>query len=158
MGFALSTMQLTSTAFETGNAIPTKHTGEGDDVSPALAWTDAPEGTQSFAIICHDPDAPLVTPGRYGFVHWVLYNIPATISQLAEGCGDYTQGNSDFGKPGYGGPMPPEGHGTHNYFFWLLALDQELNLESGLTMWDLLEKTEPRVIGMNRLVGTYRRG
>ncbi len=158
MGFALSTMQLTSTAFETGNAIPTKHTGEGDDVSPALAWTYAPEGTQSFAIICHDPDAPLVTPGRYGFVHWVLYNIPATISQLAEGCGDYTQGNSDFGKPGYGGPMPPEGHGTHNYFFWLLALDQELNLESGLTMWDLLEKTEPRVIGMNRLVGTYRRG
>ena len=158
MGFALSTMQLTSTAFETGNAIPTKHTGEGDDVSPALAWADAPEGTQSFAIICHDPDAPLVTPGRYGFVHWVLYNIPATVSQLAEGCGDYTQGNSDFGKPGYGGPMPPEGHGTHNYFFWLLALDQELNLESGLTMWDLLEKTEPRVIGMNRLVGTYRRG
>ena len=158
MGFALSTMQLTSTAFETGNAIPTQHTGEGDDVSPALAWTDAPEGTQSFAIICHDPDAPLVTPGRYGFVHWVLYNIPATVSQLAEGCGDYTQGNSDFGKPGYGGPMPPEGHGTHNYFFWLLALDQELNLEPGLTMWDLLEITEPRVIGMNRLVGTYRRG
>ncbi len=158
MGFALSTMQLTSTAFETGNAIPTQHTGEGDDVSPALAWTDAPEGTQSFAIICHDPDAPLVTPGRYGFVHWVLYNIPATVSYLAEGCGDYTQGNSDFGKPGYGGPMPPEGHGTHNYFFWLLALDQELNLESGLTMWDLFEKTEPHVIGMNRLVGTYRRG
>ena len=77
MGFALSTMQLTSSAFETGNVIPTQHTGEGDDVSPALAWTDAPEGTQSFAIICHDPDAPLVTPGRYGFVHWVLYNIPA---------------------------------------------------------------------------------
>lgn len=158
MGFALSTMQLTSTAFETGNAIPTKHTGEGNDVSPALAWTDAPEGAQSFAIICHDPDAPLVTPGRYGFVHWVLYNIPATVSQLAEGCGDYTQGNGDFGKPGYGGPMPPEGHGTHNYFFWLLALDQKLNLEPGLTMWDLLKKTEPHVIGMNRLVGTYRRG
>ncbi len=158
MGFALSTMQLTSTAFETGNAIPTQHTGEGDDVSPALAWTDAPQGTQSFAIFCHDPDAPLVTPGRYGFVLWVLYNTPATVAQLAEGCGDYTQGNSDFGKPGYGGPMPPEGHGTHNYFFWLLALDQDLDMKSGLTMWDLLEMTEPRVIGMNRLVGTYRRG
>ena len=158
MGFALSTMQLTSPAFESGGAIPKKHTGEGEDVSPALAWADAPDATQSFAIVCHDPDAPLVTPGRYGFVHWVLYDIPASVSELAEGSGDFTQGNSDFGKQGYAGPMPPEGHGTHNYYFWLLALDQALDLEPNLSMWDLLEKVEPHVIGMNRLVGTYRRG
>lgn len=158
MGFALSAMQLTSSSFETGGAIPANHTGEGEDVSPPLAWTDAPEGTQSFAIICHDPDAPLVLPGRYGFVHWVLYNIPGSVSALSEGSGDFTQGNSDFGKPGYGGPMPPEGHGTHNYFFWVLALDKELDLEPGLSMWDLLGKIEPHVTGMNRLVGTYRRG
>jgi Raf kinase inhibitor-like YbhB/YbcL family protein len=151
-------MQLTSPAFATGGAIPAKHTGEGEDVSPALAWTDAPDGTASFAIVCHDPDAPLVTPGRYGFVHWVLYDIPGSVSELAEDSGDFTRGTSDFGKQGYAGPMPPEGHGTHNYYFWLLALDQELNLEPNLGMWDLLEKIEPHVIGMNRLVGTYIRG
>ena len=158
MGFALSSMQLTSPAFEAGGAIPAKHTGEGEDTSPALAWRDAPAGTQSFAVICHDPDAPLVTPGRYGYVHWVLYNIPASTSELAEATAEHTQGTSDFGRPGYGGPMPPEGHGTHNYFFWLLALDAELDLEPGLGMWDLLERVHDHTIGMNRLVGTYQRG
>ncbi len=158
MGFALSSMKLTSPAFETGRGIPTKHTGEGEDVSPAFNWNDTPDGTKSFAIFCHDPDAPLVTPGKYGFVHWVLYNIPGSVSELTEGSGDHSQGVNDFGNPGYGGPMPPEGHGTHNYFFWLLALDRELELEAGLSMWDLLEQIEAHVIGMNRLVGTYRRG
>ena len=153
MGFALSSMQLASPAFATGGAIPAKHTGEAEDVSPALEWSDAP-----FAVICHDPDAPLVTPGRYGYVHWVLYNIPGSATALAEGSGEHTQGMSDFGSPGYGGPMPPEGHGVHNYFFWLLALDADLNLEPGLGMWDLLDRIEPNVIGMNRLVGTYQRG
>lgn len=157
MGFALSSMQVTSTSFETGGSIPKSHTGEGEDVSPALAWSDAPDGTKSFAIICHDPDAPLITPGRYGFVHWVLYNVPGSVSGLAEGSGDYTQGTNDFGNQGYGGPMPPEGHGTHHYFYWLMALDKELDLEPGLNMWDLLESIEPHTIGMNRLVGTYQR-
>lgn len=158
MGFALSTMQLTSSAFAAGGAIPSKHTGEGADVSPALAWRDAPPDAKSFAVICHDPDAPLVTPGRYGYVHWVLYNIPATVTALAEGTAEHTQGVSDFGTPGYGGPMPPEGHGTHHYFFWLLALDADLQLPPGLAMWDLLAKVEAHTLAMNRLVGTYRRG
>lgn len=158
MGFALSTMQLTSPAFAAGGAIPSKHTGEGADVSPALAWRDAPPDAKSFAVICHDPDAPLVTPGRYGYVHWVLYNIPATVAALAEATAEHTQGVSDFGKPGYGGPMPPEGHGTHHYFFWLLALDADLQLPPGLGMWDLLAKVEAHTLAMNRLVGTYRRG
>lgn len=157
MGFALSSMQLTSMAFVTGTAIPSQHTGEGVDVSPALAWVDVPEGTKAFALVCHDPDAPLVTPGRYGFVHWVLYNIPGSATALAEGSAEHTQGSNDFGKSGYGGPMPPEGHGVHNYFFWLLALDADLDLEPGLGMWDLFERIESHVVGMNRLVGTYRR-
>ncbi len=157
MGFALSTMQLTSTAFDSGGSIPAKHTGEGVDVSPALSWTDVPDGTKSLAVICHDPDAPLVTPGRYGFVHWVLYNIPSDASSLAEAVDQYTAGNSDFGKAGYGGPMPPNGHGVHHYFFWLLALNVDPGLPDGLNMWELLEKAEPNVIGMNRLVGTYQR-
>jgi Raf kinase inhibitor-like YbhB/YbcL family protein len=157
MGFALSDMQLTSSAFNHGGIIPTRHTGDGPDVSPELAWSDAPEGTASFALICHDPDAPLISPGNYGFVHWVLYGIPASVSQLAEGTQDYTPGINNFGNRGYGGPMPPEGHGRHHYFFWLLALDAEPELEPGLTMWDLLERIEPNVIAMNRLVGTYER-
>jgi Raf kinase inhibitor-like YbhB/YbcL family protein len=157
MGFALSTMTLASTAFGNGEAIPAKYTGDADDVSPALSWSDAPEGTRSFALICHDPDAPLVKPGTYGFVHWVLYGIPGSVSDLPEGVGDYIQGANDFGNVGYGGPMPPAGHGTHHYFFWLLALDSEPDLSSGLSMWELLDKIEPHVIGMNRLMGSYSR-
>ncbi|HPG25659.1 MAG: YbhB/YbcL family Raf kinase inhibitor-like protein [Spirochaetaceae bacterium] len=158
MGFALSTMQLTSPAFAAGGAIPRKHTGEGEDVSPALAFRDVPAGTQSLAVICHDPDAPLVTPGHYGFVHWVLYGIPASTRELAEGTTDFVAGTNDFGNEGYGGPMPPEGHGPHHYFFWVLALDAAPKLPAGLDLWTLLEKIEPHVLGMNRLVGTYRRG
>ncbi len=158
MGFALSSMQLTSSAFSAGGVIPAKHTGEGEDVSPSLAWSGAPEGTRSFAIVCHDPDAPLLTPNGYGFVHWVLYGIPGGVSSLDEGSSDYIQGNNDFGNTGYGGPMPPEGHGIHNYFFWVLALDDELDLPGRLSMLELFERIEPHCIGMNRLVGTYQRG
>lgn len=157
MAFALSDMQLTSPAFAPREPIPKKHTGEGEDVSPALAWTGAPDGTKSFAVICHDPDAPLVTPGTYGFVHWVLYNLPASTTELAEGTGEGTAGGNDFGGTGYGGPMPPEGHGVHHYFFWILALDRQLDLEPGLTMWQFLQRAEPHIIGMNRLVGIYER-
>lgn len=158
MGFAPSSMQLTSSAFHAGGSIPSKHTGEGVDVSPALAWKDAPEGTQSFAIFCHDPDAPLVSPnGTYGFVHWVLYNIPASVTEIDEGSDKYTQGKSDFGKVGYGGPMPPEGHGTHHYYFWIVALDKKTDLAPGLTLWEFLKETEPHIIGLNRLIGTYAR-
>ncbi|MCC5810689.1 MAG: YbhB/YbcL family Raf kinase inhibitor-like protein [Ectothiorhodospiraceae bacterium] len=158
MGFALSTMRLTSPAFRNGGAIPAKHTGEGEDVSPALAWDGAPEGTRAFVVVCHDPDAPLVSGrGTYGFVHWVLYNIPGSVQNLPEGVSDYTAGKNDFGKTGYGGPMPPEGHGLHQYYFWVLALDDEPKLDAGLSMWELLERIEPRIIGMNRLVGTYER-
>ena len=144
-------------AFESGERIPDRHTCEGEDVSPALNWTNAPEGTREFALICHDPDAPLIKPATYGFVHWVLYGIPGTVSELPEGVAEYLQGSNDFGNAGYGGPASPPGHGMHHYFFWLLALDSEGGLDAGLTMWELLDKIEPHVIGMNRLVGTYSR-
>lgn len=158
MGFALSSMKLTSPAFQAGEAIPARYTGEGEDVSPALAWRDAPQGTRAFAVFCHDPDAPLVgAQGTYGFVHWVLYNIPASTSSLAEATSDYTSGMTDFGKQGYGGPMPPNGHGKHQYYFWVLALNEDLKLEPGLSLWQLLERIEPHVLGMNRLVGVYQR-
>ena len=158
MGFALSDMRLNSTAFGNGDAIPSQYTGVGEDISPALSWTGAPAGTKEFAVICHDPDAPLVTPGgTYGFVHWVLYNIPDSISALGEGSGEFTNGKNDFGNVAYGGPMPPVGHGEHRYYFWVLALDEETKLEAGLTLWQLLARIEPNLIGMNRLVGTFER-
>jgi Raf kinase inhibitor-like YbhB/YbcL family protein len=157
MGFALSAMTLRSPAFAEDGPIPVNHTGEGADTSPALRWDGLPEGTQQLAVVCHDPDAPLVTPGHYGFVHWVLYNLPPSLDALPEGFEGGTRGRNDFGAEGYGGPMPPEGHGTHRYYFWLLALDAALDLPPGLDLWTLLERVEPHVLGMNRLVGTYRR-
>ncbi|HLT90135.1 MAG TPA: YbhB/YbcL family Raf kinase inhibitor-like protein [Woeseiaceae bacterium] len=159
MGFAPSDMTLTSSAFTHHGKIPQKHTGEGEDVSPPLSWSKAPAGTKSFALVCHDPDAPLVSagPGTYGFVHWVLYGIPASVSELPEGVEGYIEGTNNFGRTRYGGPMPPPGHGTHHYYFWLMALDAEPDLPPGLSMWELLDRIEPHVIGMNRLVGTYSR-
>ncbi|MCC5885570.1 MAG: YbhB/YbcL family Raf kinase inhibitor-like protein [Gammaproteobacteria bacterium] len=157
MGFALSDMQLSSSAFTAGGAIPKRHTGEAEDVSPELAFSKVPEGTKGFAVICHDPDAPLLKEDKYGFVHWVLYNIPASVTRLEEGVSAYTAGTNDFGNTGYGGPMPPPGHGRHHYFFWVFALDQELGLEPGLSQGQLLQRIEPHVLGMNRLVGTYER-
>ena len=158
MAFALSSIQLTSNAFPPGGQIPTKHTGEGEDISPALAWNQVPEGAQAFALICHDPDAPLIKLGSYGFVHWVVYNLPADLRNLVEGSTEGTAGINDFGNTGYGGPMPPEGHGVHHYYFWILALDRPLDLPAGLSMAELLEKIEPCLLGVNRLVGTYQRG
>jgi Raf kinase inhibitor-like YbhB/YbcL family protein len=157
MGFAICDMQLTSTAFKDGAAIPKRHTGEGEDVSPELAWTPPPDGTNGFALICHDPDAPLIKAGQYGYVHWVLYNIPGSARGLPEGVSAHTAGINDFTKYGYGGPMPPQGHGTHRYFLWLFALKSAARLPAGLTLWELLERIEPDVIGMNRLMGTYKR-
>lgn len=157
MAFALSSMKVTSSAFADHQAIPSKHTGEGEDVSPALAWQDAPEGTQGFAVICHDPDAPLVKDGSYGFVHWVFYNLPGDIQELAEKTPVGTAGMNDAGNSGYGGPMPPEGHGKHLYYFWVLALDHQTSLPEGLTLAELLKEVEPHLLGMNRLVGTYQR-
>lgn len=161
MGFAPTKMKLASAAFDAGGAIPAKHTGEGADVSPALAWSDPPSGTRAFAVVCHDPDAPLVSSnGTYGFVHWVLYNIPASVTHLPEAVKAYTEGRNDCGRQGYGGPMPPPGHGQHHYYFWVLALggDDVAHLPPGLSLWELLARVEPRVLGMNRLVGTYERG
>ncbi len=157
MAFALSKMQLESSAFNAHGAIPEKFTSEGDDVSPALSWRDAPENARGYAIICHDPDAPLVQNGGYGFVHWLLYNLPGSTTSLAENTGEGTRGKNDFGNMGYGGPMPPEGHGQHHYYFWVLALDKPTDLPEGLGLPELLKQLEPHLLGMNRLIGTYER-
>jgi Raf kinase inhibitor-like YbhB/YbcL family protein len=145
-------LRLTSPAFKHHEPIPAKHASDGDDVAPELAWTGAPEGTEAFAVVVHDPDAPLVD----GFTHWVAYGIPADASGLPEGGGDATSGTNSMGETGYNGPAPPPGHGTHHYYFWVYALDQDLTLPAGLDRQALLAQIEDHVIEQARLVGTYK--
>lgn len=112
---------LTSSAFAEGETIPRRYTCEGDDTSPPLEWTDAPPETLSFALVMDDPDAP-----RGTFTHWLVYDIPRDVTALDEGLPHGEAGRmltNDFGRPAYGGPCPPKGHGTHHYRFTLHALD-----------------------------------
>jgi Raf kinase inhibitor-like YbhB/YbcL family protein len=145
---------VTSSAFEQGERIPTKHTGEGEDVSPPLQWEGVPQGTQELALICDDPDAPTPQP----WVHWVLFSLSAGLAGLGEGAnGGGVEGMTDFGKPGYGGPMPPKGHGVHRYYFKLYALDVAVDLPAGATKSDLLTAMEGHVLAQGELMGTYER-
>lgn len=147
-------IEVSSPAFEQGGVIPTKHTGEGQDVSPALNWSGLPEGTREIALVCDDPDAPRPEP----WVHWVLYKIPADRTGLAEGDTEGAlEGRNDFGGTGYGGPIPPIGHGVHHYHFKVYALDIELRTAAGLTKDQLLEVMESHVLDEGELVGTYER-
>ncbi len=144
-------LRITSPAFKGHGAIPERHTGDGEDVSPPLEWTGAPKGTKAFAVVVHDPDAPLVD----GFTHWVAYGIPGDSAGLPEGADDITSGSNSFGNTGYNGPAPPPGHGPHHYYFWVYALDDDLNLEPGLDRRALLERIEDHVIEQARVIGTY---
>ncbi|MFE7416831.1 YbhB/YbcL family Raf kinase inhibitor-like protein [Rhodococcus sp. NPDC057529] len=146
------TLSISSSAFEHGERMPDAHSKNGRGVSPLLSWTGVPEGTKSFALVVHDPDAPLID----GFTHWVLYGIPAQTDSVPEGGGtDYVQGVNSTGAPGWTPAAPPAGHGTHFYYFHLYALDAELDLPPGLSMAELLREIDPHVINQARVVGTY---
>lgn len=142
---------VSSPDFESHKPIPPRHTSDGEDVAPALEWTGAPDGTQAFAVVVHDPDAPLVD----GFTHWVAYGIPAGATGLPEGGGDAIAGTNSFGEQRYNGPAPPPGHGPHHYYFWVYALDEDLDLAPGLERRALLEQIEDHVIEQARVIGTY---
>jgi Raf kinase inhibitor-like YbhB/YbcL family protein len=144
-------LRLSSPAFDGHSRIPDRHTGNGEDIAPSLEWTGVPDGTKSFAVVMHDPDAPLVD----GFTHWVAYDIRGDATGLPEGGGDVTEGPNSMGKTGYIGPAPPSGHGPHHYYFWVYALDDDLELEPGLDRRALLARIEDHVIEQARLVGTY---
>jgi Raf kinase inhibitor-like YbhB/YbcL family protein len=151
-------MQLTSTAFAEGAAIPAKYTCDATNVSPPLKWSGAPAGAKSLALIVDDPDAPAGT-----WVHWVLYDLPASTSELAEDvpksqyvAGGAKQGLNDFRRLGYGGPCPPHGK-PHRYFFKLYALDAVLELKPGLTKKDLESAMEKHILARAELMGTYQR-
>ena len=155
-------IRVMSSAFADDQPIPRKYTGEGEDVSPPLSWSDVPTTAKELALICDDPDAPQAEP----WVHWVLYKIPPRAGRLPEGLpGDKTlrepagamQGINSFGKIGYGGPMPPRGHGVHHYHLKVYALKQALDVQPGMDKVGLLAAMRGVVIAEGELVGTYER-
>jgi Raf kinase inhibitor-like YbhB/YbcL family protein len=152
-------MEITSTAFEEGITIPKQYTGDGKDISPPLRWSGAPANTQSFALVCDDPDAPRKEP----WVHWVLFNLPADTHVLPEAVPanesifqGAKQGKNDFGKIGYGGPAPPRGK-PHRYYFKLYALDSMLNLREGATKQQLEQAMKGHILASGQLMGQYGR-
>ncbi len=144
-------MKLTSEAFADGEAIPQRHTCDGDDVSPPLAWTAPPEGTAVLALCLDDPDA-----GRYPFTHWLAWGLPAAAGALAEGEPGPREGRNDFGAPGYRGPCPPPGK-PHRYVFALYALDAEPELGPGDRRLSFDRALEGHVLERAELAGTYGR-
>lgn len=151
-------LQLTTSAFPAEGAIPKKFTCEGPDLSPPLSWSGAPPGTQSFALIVDDPDAPAGT-----WVHWVLYDLPANTKDLAEGVpkeaqlsNGARQGRNDFRKIGYGGPCPPPGK-PHRYFFKLYALDKMLDLKAGASKVEAESAMKGHILAQAQLMGRYGR-
>ncbi len=150
-------LKITSTAFEEGGMIPRRYTCDGADLSPPLSWSGAPAETQSFALISDDPDAPMGT-----WVHWVIYNLPASASELHEAVppekdlkNGARQGRNDFRKIGYGGPCPPGG--THRYYFKLYALDTVLGFPAGATKAELLKAMEGHILAQGQVMGRYKR-
>jgi len=163
-GFTLSSADI-----KANGSISNKHVFkgfgcEGDNVSPALAWSGAPKGTKSFALLVHDPDAPT---GGAGWWHWVAYNIPADATAVAQGAGaadganlpkGTVQGKTDFGAPGWGGPCPPVGHGSHHYNFTLHALKvDKLDIPDGATASLVGYMVNANSIGKAKLTGRYGR-
>ena len=152
-------LTLTSTAFAPNGTIPADHTCDGSDRSPALAWTDTPAGTKSFALIVDDPDAPDPAAPKMTWVHWVLYNLPASATGLAEGVRQLPtgtrEGKNDWKRTGYGGPCPPVGR--HRYFFKLYALSAELADLGEPTKADLEKAMAGHILDRAELVGTYQR-
>jgi Raf kinase inhibitor-like YbhB/YbcL family protein len=155
-------LRFTSFPFTPSGPIPHEYTCEGEDVSPALEWTDVPDGTESLVLIVDDPDAPGQT-----FTHWVLFNLPGDATHLpqdvdvsAEFSGQQPspqEGTNDFGDVGYGGPCPPPGDGPHRYFFRLYALNTVLDLDRGASKAQVNAAMNGHVLNKTDLVGTYER-
>lgn len=162
-------MKVTSSQFQHESQIPATYTVEGKDISPPLAWSDVPEKTRSFALICDDPDAPSPQrPAAEAWVHWVLFNVPADVTALPEGIPPVVepdevsgarQGKNSWPEDniGYRGPAPPPGSGRHRYFFKLYALDTTLDLAAGTTKKELLAAMAGHVLAEGQLMGTYER-
>ena len=152
-------MDLSSAAFAQGGDIPRRYTCEGDDIAPALSWSDVPERTQSLALIVDDPDAPDPAAPTMTWVHWVLLDIPLGAIAIPEGGQPLPEGCrgglNDWHRTGYGGPCPPVGR--HRYFFKLYALDRRLPALQRPTKADLERAMQGHVLAQAQLVGTYQK-
>lgn len=154
----LTKLDLTSDAFRNGQAIPPQFTCDGANQSPALSWSEPPAGTKSFALVVDDPDAP---SGTFG--HWGAYDIPGNLRSLDAGVGNsagtaFAQAVNGMGKPRYGGPCPPKGHGVHHYRFKLYALDiAKLEVPANPKIEDVESAAAKHVLGSGELTGIYER-
>ena len=154
------TMVLTSPVFADRGGIPARHTADGADLSPSLAWSGVPAGTRSLCLIVDDPDAPDPAAPRMTWVHWLLYNLEPGLAGLAEGVrpdelAGAGEGLNDWQRPGYNGPAPPRGR--HRYFFKLYALDCRLTGLGQPTKAMLEKAMAGHVLATAQLVGTYQR-
>jgi Raf kinase inhibitor-like YbhB/YbcL family protein len=151
-------MRLNSPAFKHGEKLAERFSCDGVNISPPLSWSEAPQGTHSFALFCDDPDAP----GGV-FHHWAVYDIPKSAHDLPEGfpsavmLGLIRQGVNDFGKVGYGGACPPKGHGPHHYRFTLMALDVGHLQVRGTRCEDIETAARSHSLAETELMGTYSR-
>lgn len=149
----LTKLSLSSDTFKNGQPIPRQYTCDGADQTPVFRWGAPPEGTRSFAVVIDDPDAPNGT-----FRHWGVFDIPASARSIGDGKRVGTEVTNDFGKPGYGGPCPPKGHGPHHYHFKLFALDTDhLDLSPQAKVADVESAARQHAIAEGELVGTYER-
>ena len=149
----LTKLNLISDSFKNGQPIPKQFTCDGTDQRPVLRWGAPPEGTKSFALVIDDPDAPSGT-----FRHWGVFDIPASARSIGDGKHIGTEVTNDFGKPGYGGPCPPPGHGPHHYHFKLFALDiDHLGISPGAKVVDVENAAKQHAIAEGELIGTYER-
>jgi Raf kinase inhibitor-like YbhB/YbcL family protein len=156
---AQAQLQLISSAFTQGSAIPSVYSCEGEDLSPPLAWSGGSVERRSLALVCDDPDAP-----RGTWDHWVLYNLPGQAAELTQGVPKVPElpsgarhGRNSWGKLGYGGPCPPPGN-PHRYFFRLYVLDIMLNLAPGASKAELEQAMTGHILGQGTLMGRYQRG
>lgn len=162
-------MKLSSNAFKNDARIDAKYTVEGEDISPRLFWEDVPKGTKSLAIVCEDPDAPNPKhPAAEPWVHWVIFNIPASTSELPEQISRTLEPSEVPGAKqginswpndnvGYRGPAPPPGSGQHRYFFKLYALDALLDLKAGVSKKQLVVALSKHILAEAQLIGVYER-
>ncbi|HEY4488365.1 MAG TPA: YbhB/YbcL family Raf kinase inhibitor-like protein [Candidatus Paceibacterota bacterium] len=153
------TLSLSSSAFESGDTMPSEYTCDADEVSPPLSVAGAPEGTRSFVLVMEDPDVPKIVKPDGVFLHWLVFNIPSEMQEVPEGGMVGVSGHNGMGKEGYIGPCPPPQYepSEHRYFFKLYALDSMLGLSAGATKEEVMQAMQGHILGETELMGRYKR-